>query len=160
MRLSLGQAAKLAGVGKTTISRAIASGRLSATRKDDGGYDIDPAELSRVYDVRPERLERLSSGAPLDEIEADEDEDVKGEDRAEEARRRLEIMVLEEQIRSLRDLIQSEKERREAAEADRDRWHEQAAKATALLPPPAPANDPAETRKAGLLDRLFGRRSA
>ena len=29
--LSLGQAAKLAGVGKTTISRAITAGRLSAT---------------------------------------------------------------------------------------------------------------------------------
>jgi excisionase family DNA binding protein len=49
MALSLGQAAKLTGLGKTTITRAIKSGRLSATRLDGGSYQIDPAELSRVY---------------------------------------------------------------------------------------------------------------
>ena len=49
MAVTLGQAAKLTGLGKTTITRAIKSGRLSATRVDGGGYQIDPAELSRVY---------------------------------------------------------------------------------------------------------------
>jgi hypothetical protein len=47
--LSLGQAAKLARVGKTTLTRAIRAGRLSATRRDDGGYSIDVSELERVY---------------------------------------------------------------------------------------------------------------
>jgi hypothetical protein len=51
MGYSLGQAAKAAGVSKTSIGRAIASGRLSATRTDAGGWAIDPAELSRVYPV-------------------------------------------------------------------------------------------------------------
>ena len=55
--LTLGQAARIAGKGKTTLTRAIQAGRLSATRRDDGGYLIDPSELSRVYDVTPERLE-------------------------------------------------------------------------------------------------------
>jgi hypothetical protein len=50
--VSLGQAAKLAGLGKTTLARAIKSGRLSATRRDDGGYQIDVAELERVYPLR------------------------------------------------------------------------------------------------------------
>jgi excisionase family DNA binding protein len=48
---SLSQAAKLAGVSKATIHRAIKSGRLSATRQDDGSYQIDPAELYRVYEM-------------------------------------------------------------------------------------------------------------
>jgi hypothetical protein len=47
--LTLGQAARLTGLGKTTLARAIKTGRLSAGRKPDGGYEIDPAELSRVY---------------------------------------------------------------------------------------------------------------
>src|SRR3954469_14369338 len=45
----LRQAAQEAGTSKSTILRAIQSGRLSATRTDDGGYSIEPAELFRVY---------------------------------------------------------------------------------------------------------------
>ena len=51
MPITLGQAAKLAGVGKTTLTRAIKAGRLSATRNPDGSYSVDPAELSRVYSI-------------------------------------------------------------------------------------------------------------
>jgi len=47
--LSLGEAARHAGVSKTTIHRAIKSGRLSAQRNDDGTYSIDPAEVFRVF---------------------------------------------------------------------------------------------------------------
>ena len=47
MKLTLGQAAKHCGFSKPTLSRAIKSGRLSATRLDDGSYAVDPAELQR-----------------------------------------------------------------------------------------------------------------
>src|SRR4051812_42189829 len=50
--LTLGAAAKLTGLNRTTVLRAIKSGRLSATRQDDGSYRIDPAELERVYTIR------------------------------------------------------------------------------------------------------------
>src|SRR5262249_30719155 len=46
--LSLGQAARLTGRGKTILARAI-SGRLFAGSKEDGGHNIDAAELARVY---------------------------------------------------------------------------------------------------------------
>lgn len=49
--LTLGQAAKETGLSKTAISRAIKNGRLSATRGEQGEYQIDPAELFRVYPV-------------------------------------------------------------------------------------------------------------
>lgn len=52
--LTLGQAARLTGTSKTTLTRAIKAGRLSATRRDDGSYGIDEAELSRVYTVKVE----------------------------------------------------------------------------------------------------------
>jgi hypothetical protein len=47
--LTLGQAARLCDRGKTTLARAIKSGRMSASRRDDGGYLINVAELERVF---------------------------------------------------------------------------------------------------------------
>lgn len=46
---TLGQAARAADVSKTTIQRAIKSGRLSASRQQDGSYVIDPSELHRAF---------------------------------------------------------------------------------------------------------------
>jgi len=46
--LSLGQAARLTGRGKTILARAI-SGRLFAANKEDDGSNIDGAESARVY---------------------------------------------------------------------------------------------------------------
>jgi hypothetical protein len=48
---TLGQAARAVGRSKTTLGRYIKSGRLSATRAEDGAYIIDPAELHRVFHV-------------------------------------------------------------------------------------------------------------
>ena len=76
MGYSLGQAAKAAGRSKTTIHRAIKSGRLSAARADDGGYSIDPSELSRAY---PETgnghvaLERSVTALELEQLRGDRD---------------------------------------------------------------------------------------
>ena len=47
--LSLREAANQVNVSKSTILRAVRSGRMSAARTEDGGYSIDPAELFRVY---------------------------------------------------------------------------------------------------------------
>lgn len=49
MYFSLGQAAKEAGVAKSTISKALSSGKLSYAEKSSAGYKIDPAELFRVF---------------------------------------------------------------------------------------------------------------
>jgi hypothetical protein len=49
MYLSLGKAAKEAGVAKSTISKALSSGKLSYRGKNSDGYQIDPAELFHVY---------------------------------------------------------------------------------------------------------------
>ena len=47
--LTLAGAAELAGTSKSTVHRWIRSGRLSASRADDGStYLIDPSELERV----------------------------------------------------------------------------------------------------------------
>ena len=49
VQLSLSAAAKEVNRSKSTLSRAIKDGRMSATRCEDGSYQIDPAELYRVF---------------------------------------------------------------------------------------------------------------
>jgi len=49
MSWSVSRAARETGLSKSTISRAIKSGRISAARQHDGSYLIEPAELFRVY---------------------------------------------------------------------------------------------------------------
>jgi len=52
MAFTLQQASDATGKARSTIQRAIKSGRLSATRLSSGSYAIDPAELERVYELR------------------------------------------------------------------------------------------------------------
>lgn len=49
MSWSVSRAARETGLSKSTISRAIKSGRISAAKQHDGSYLIEPAELFRVY---------------------------------------------------------------------------------------------------------------
>ena len=49
MKHTLGTAAKAVGKSKSTISKAIASGKISAHRLPNGSFEIDPSELHRVY---------------------------------------------------------------------------------------------------------------
>src|SRR5688500_3517095 len=53
MAYTLGQAAKATGVSKPTIARAIAKGKISAGRGPSGEWQIEPAELHRVYPPVP-----------------------------------------------------------------------------------------------------------
>ena len=53
MKLTLGQAAKETGVSKSTLSKAVKSGRISADRQADGSLSIDVSELFRVYPKQP-----------------------------------------------------------------------------------------------------------
>ena len=49
MSYTVGTAAKATGKAKSTISRDIKNGRISAEKQSDGSYLIDPSELHRVY---------------------------------------------------------------------------------------------------------------
>jgi hypothetical protein len=46
---TIGTAAKATGKSKSTISRDVEKGKISAVKNEDGSYAIDPAELHRVY---------------------------------------------------------------------------------------------------------------
>jgi len=49
MGLSLRQAAELCGASRSTIHRALQTGKLSGHRIEEGTWSIEPAELARVF---------------------------------------------------------------------------------------------------------------
>lgn len=51
MKFTLKQAADAVGKDRSTLQRAIKNGRLSASINDLGNYEIDAAELYRVFDA-------------------------------------------------------------------------------------------------------------
>lgn len=46
---NLATAAAAAGINKSTVLRHIKAGKISATRDDAGGWQIDPAEFHRTF---------------------------------------------------------------------------------------------------------------
>lgn len=108
VKLTLGQAAKEVTVSKATISKALKSGRLSYISKSAAGYEIDPAELFRVFPPKPH--ETVSSEHHETPVATGSEAD------------RREIQLLREQLAEAR--------------ADRDAWRDQAQRALLALPAP------------------------
>jgi excisionase family DNA binding protein len=52
MKYTLGDAAKATGVSKPTISRAIKSGKISGAKDESGIFQLDPAEVHRVWPMK------------------------------------------------------------------------------------------------------------
>ena len=110
MTLTLRQAAELTGKSKSTLTRAIKSGRLSASRNSEGMYAINPAELARAYPLveRPDALRDARHGAPRNsDAELDE---------AAILRLRMSLLI-DEQNRE-RTAAEREREQLEATVAD------------------------------------------
>jgi excisionase family DNA binding protein len=64
--LTLGEAARHCGVSKGTISKAITTGKLSATRREDASWSIDASELARYIEANGHRFRaetRAATGA-------------------------------------------------------------------------------------------------
>ena len=114
--MTLSQAAKVTGKSKSTLSRAIKTGKLSATRMEDGNFSIDPAELYRAFPEpssnarREHHTER--SGTPVpSELQS-------------------RISMLEQLLEKERETTAREREISADLKEDRDRWRQQA---TSLL---------------------------
>ena len=133
MKYSAGQAAKATGKSIPTITRAIKSGKISASRKSGGGYEIDPAELHRLFDaVTPDSdvtVTELGRETPIiPNVLQDK------------------VKMLEEALADVRD--------------DRDHWRQQAERLAMALPAPtAPASGQGKHAR-GFWARLMGKTEA
>jgi excisionase family DNA binding protein len=116
MAHTLGEAAKATGVSKSTLRRAIEKGRLSANRREDGSYEIDPAELHRVFP-------RPSAGTP---------EMARSDIASDTGGLRVEVEMLRERLAD-KDAVIEDLRRRLDAEAEERR------RLTALLTDQRPA---------------------
>ena len=110
MSYTLGTAAKATGKSKTTIKRAIEKGRISAKKDEKGEWDIDPAELHRIY--------KAVTGVTVTSNSNEKLENNRGLQAENEALRER----LKEKDGIIEDLRQ-----------DRDEWREQSKAAQRLL---------------------------
>jgi excisionase family DNA binding protein len=115
--ISLGAAARQLGVSKGTISKAIATGKLSATRREDNSWAIENAELARYVEAHGHRFRP---------------ETVAGETVAE-LRARAELA--EQRLADLRHMLAD-------MERQRDKWETVATRLS--LPAPKPDEKPDE----------------
>lgn len=130
MTYTLNEAAKATGKSKTTIHRALKSGKVSATKTATGAYAIEPAELHRVFPIVPAERNEERSARNSEEHRRNDLGTLRIQLESVEKERERERQQLQETIADLRD--------------DRDRWRQQA---TALLE---------DKRPRGFWKKLFG----
>jgi hypothetical protein len=126
--LTLGAAARHCRVSKGTISKAIASGKLSATRREDGSWAIDGAELARYLDVNGHRF-RTETGS--------------GEQPETIAELRARAELAEQRLGDLKAMLDDMRRQRDDAERQRDKWETVATRLS--LSAPKPDEKPAAT---------------
>ena len=132
MGLTLREAAEAAGLSKSSIHRAIQSGRLSATRLEGGAFDIDPSELARAF----------PSGHPRDSLKGQHGT---AETAGTTAETRVRLAVLEADIQTLKTILEAERRRSEELREERNEWRAQATRLAlprpeSSEPPKAPAS--------------------
>jgi hypothetical protein len=100
MAYTLGEAARATGKSKPTLARAIKNGMISAARRENGSYEIDPAELHRVYPpVTPD------AGSPTGTMQQTETANVTG--------------PLQREVALLREMVDDLRRRLDASEEER-----------------------------------------
>ena len=93
MFVTLGTAARQCKVSKGTLSRAISSGKLSATRNEDGSWKIDNAELARYLEANQHRFR--SEPVTTDQTETGDNPDPATDVLVAELRRMLDDLRTE-----------------------------------------------------------------
>ena len=120
MVYTLGQAAKATGKSKSTILKALKSGRISGRKNDIGDWEIDPAELHRVYELVPE------NGLPEHQSMRQET----GENTRELIELRVKLEASEQRLRDVNEQVSDLRRRLDQSEEERRRTQ---AQLTALL---------------------------
>ena len=124
MSITLTEAVELTGKSKSTLTRAITSGKLSAKRSEDGKtYEVDQSELARVF--------------PLVSVSHDSPDGSPTVITPESATAEVELELVRAQIDEIKQMHRREMDRMEAQIEDlkqeREDWKTQASNQTLLL---------------------------
>ena len=117
MAYSLAAAAAAAGLNKTTVLRAIKSGKISGTKTETGEWQVEAAELHRVYPPVA-RTELRTDAAQRDAAPSDMPTDLET---------RLRASLAEQRLSDLKSALADMREQR-------DKWQAQAERLAGLLP--------------------------
>ena len=134
MTLTLRQAADKCGKSRSTVHRALKSGKLSGSRDDDGTWSIDASELARVF--------------PWDAHEHGHwDDKGRGRDETGDSSAVLAVRVemLEQQLERERDTVEDLRRRLDRAE-----------ERAFALSAPSPTQRQQEGPQRGLWERVRG----
>ena len=133
MPYSLAEAARATGTNKTTILRAIKSGKVSGSKDEHGNWLVEPAELHRVYPLVGQRNDARNGSMQRDATPP--------------------AAAFEAQIATLRDTAELLRAQLDDVRTDRDHWRDQALAVTRQLadlrPAPEPVKRPWWRRLAG-----------
>ena len=135
MPYTLGEAAKATGKSKPTIQEQIKKGRISAIKDDLGRYQIDPAELHRLYP--PISSEKEETERDLTSLMKEKEVEIKG---------------LHDRLKAISELKERIERECEDLREDRNYWRLQAR----ALPAPETTAQETTTQKRGFFRRFFG----
>lgn len=121
--LTLGEASKETGVQKSTLSKALKSGKLSYFEKTSAGYKIEPSELFRIYPRKPQVTVT----------------DTVASERLDIPERNPDFIRLQVEVELLRERLTETQEQR-------DKWQAQAMQLALPKPETEPAEQGAVTR--------------
>lgn len=142
--LTLGQAAEMCGWSKGALSKAIKSGQMSVHAKTKAGFQLDPAEVLRVFPKKTETTPNEQSETPQkysgNSALSAEVEALRQQIATAELERTREREQLSDRIESLQQMLADEKSERRQL--------------TALLTDQR--EKPAEPPRKGLWARLVG----
>ena len=112
MALTLAEAAQATGLNRSTVLRAIKSGKISGTRDHNGQWSVEPAELFRVFPP----AEAAPKAAP--------------QPAQPDVELRVRLQVAEERLSELKQLLEDNRVQHDRAMTDmraqRDSWQAQA----------------------------------
>ena len=132
MSYTLGGAAIACGKSKSTISKAIKAGKISAEKNDHGTFEIEASELHRVYPPAPFPIEQNT----IETVEYEQNATPKNTSNIE---------VLQAKLNMANERIEELKQDKDKLEIDKEQWRQQA---TNLLTAPD---------RRGLLQRIFSK---
>ena len=106
MPYSLAAAAAATGLNKTTVLRAIKSGKISGSKDEHGQWHVEPAELHRVYPPvasRADGSDAVQRDASFDAVVA--------------AELQLKLALSEQRLSDLKDVLDEMRSQRDAWQA-------------------------------------------
>lgn len=114
--LTLGQAAEMCGWSKGAISKAVKSGKLSVHEKTKAGFQLDPAEVLRVFPKKTETSSSEQSETPdkhsVNSAVSTEVNALRQQISTAELERTREREQLTDRIESLQQMLADEKSER------------------------------------------------